>query len=115
MVSPLGIEEISKRSLKYFKRTIKNVVVYKEAIEDVVSIIKEDGYKTIVLIGQSDIDFLLEHACMKENLIFKTATDIDNETAENTNFYIFSENHDFPQGLNNEDNKEYLKKILLEG
>ena len=112
VVSPLGIEEISKRSLKYFKRTIKNVVVYKEALEDVVSILKEDGYNTVVLIGQSDIDFILEHACIKENISFFISDDAIPEK-KNKRFYIFSESYDTP--LEEEENIKYLKKILLEG
>ena len=112
VVSPLGIEEISKRSLNYFKRTIKNVVVYKEAIEDVVSIVKKYGFNTIILVGQSDIDFILEHACIKEKMNFLTK-DIKLREKDNNTFYIFSESYDPPD--EEEDNIKYLKKILLEG
>ena len=104
IVSPLGIEEISKRSLNYFKRTIKNVVVYKEAIEDVISLVKEDGYRDVVLVGSSDIEFLLEHACIKEKLTFITAE----ITTENSSvFYIYSEN--IEPSVIEEDNKQHLK------
>lgn len=109
VVSPLGIEEISKRSLKYFKRTIKNVVVYKEAIEDVVSMVKEEGYKKIVLIGKSDIDFILEHACIKEEIEYTN----DDEVLDNMETVFFISESVNPPNRENVENKRYLKKILL--
>ena len=68
VVSPAGIEEIFKRSYRYFKRTIDDVRLYKERIEQLVSEAVEAGNKTVVLVGKSDLDFLVEYACGKEGI-----------------------------------------------
>jgi len=65
-----GINEIILRSYRYFKRTIKNVVFFKEILEDLVSRAKHNNINTVILVGQSDLDFIVEHACRKRNLIF---------------------------------------------
>ena len=107
-VSPLGIEEISKRSFKYFKRTIKNVVVYREAVEEVLCSVKEMGYRSVILVGKSDIDFIIEHECMKKSLVLIREENRGNDSAK---FYLFSENMD-PEKTT-EENSIYLKKILI--
>ena len=107
-VSPLGVEEISKRSFKYFKRTIKNVVVYREAVEEVLTTVKEMGYRSVVLVGKSDIDFIIEHECMKKSLILIRET---NKGSDIERFYLYSESKE-PE-LYTEKNHIYLKKILI--
>ena len=62
-VSPDGFEEIARRSYRYLKRTIKNVVVYRETIESLVELIVEQGFKEINLLEESDLDFIVERAC----------------------------------------------------
>ena len=62
-VSPEGFEEIGRRSYRYLKRTIKNVVVYRETIESFVALIAGQGFEEIDLIEESDLDFIVEHAC----------------------------------------------------
>jgi len=62
-VSPAGIEQITRRSYRYFKRTIKNIVSYREAIVKLVGDVKARGYRGLVLVGSSDLDFIVEHAC----------------------------------------------------
>ena len=59
IVSPIGAEAIARRSYRYFKRTIKNVVHYRRAIEDLVRRIKADGYDRLILVGVSDLDFIV--------------------------------------------------------
>ena len=108
-VSPLGIEEISKRSLKYFKRTIKNVVVYKEALSDVIDMIKDDGFTEIVLVGKSDIDFIIEHECIKKTLKFSKSGITDEKKGK---YYLFSENLE-PEDADEQEDRGYLKKILI--
>ena len=44
LFSPAGVEAITRKSYRYFKRTIKNVVFYKESIERLVQEGKESGY-----------------------------------------------------------------------
>jgi DNA-binding MarR family transcriptional regulator len=63
IVSPEGVEAITRRSYGYFRRTIKNVVYYRRLIERLVRDIKARDFNGIVLIGNSDLDFIVEHAC----------------------------------------------------
>ena len=58
-----GRKELNRRTQKYMKRTIKNVVYYRQAIEHLVGNASEEGYKGVSLIGKSDLDFILEWAC----------------------------------------------------
>jgi DNA-binding MarR family transcriptional regulator len=62
-VTPAGVEAIAKRSYRYFKRTIRNIVYYREAIEAFVHDVKSRGYQGIAFAGVSDLDFIVEHAC----------------------------------------------------
>jgi DNA-binding MarR family transcriptional regulator len=65
-----GINEIIHRSYRYFKRTIRNVVFYKEILEDLISKAGCRNINTVVLVGTSDLDFIVEHACRRCGLSF---------------------------------------------
>jgi len=89
-VSPSGVEEIAKRSYKYFKRTIKNIVFYKNSIEILVKDVRKEGYEKVVLIGESDVDFIVEHLCHKYGLKYAHAKKTPND--EKDVFLLLSEN-----------------------
>ena len=65
-----GINEIVLRSYRYFKRTIRNVVFFKDILEDVVLQAKKRDFHTVILTGSSDLDFIVEHACNRWGLNF---------------------------------------------
>ncbi len=67
-VTPSGINEIMQRSYRYFKRTIKNIVYYKDRISELVQAIAGKGYTKIQLVGGSDLDFIVEHCVHQEGL-----------------------------------------------
>ena len=69
-VSPAGMEEIAKRSYKYFKRTLKNIVYYKNSIDELIQEIKDAGFSSVFLIGSSDVDFIVEHFCGKYGIAY---------------------------------------------
>jgi len=113
VVSPLGIEEIAKRSYRYFKRTIKNVVYYKEAIDKFFINIAGDGYKGVILIGESDLDFILEHLCQKHDLSFKRSSSNDGSVGS---FVLYAENKEPLPSVSGEADKAnsaYLREILV--
>ena len=109
VVSPAGIEDIFKRGYRYFKRTIDDVLLYKASIERLVSEAVKNGYKVIVLVGKSDLEFLVEYACEKAGITFRKTEEIQ---VNNRNFFIYSERHE----INDKSvEKHWLRAIVLKG
>jgi DNA-binding PadR family transcriptional regulator len=76
-ITPDGVNEIARRSYRYFKRTIRNVVFYRDLIDETVSRAKLRGLTAVILIGVSDLDFIVEHACDRHGLTFLKAMGMD--------------------------------------
>lgn len=76
-LTPEGVNEIAKRTYRYFKRTTTNVSVYRDLIEGLVVAKKREGYKSVLLVGSSDLDFILEFACERHGVMFLKCADID--------------------------------------
>ena len=108
VVSPAGIEEIFKRSYRYFKRTIDDVLLYKEGIEWMVSEAAEGGYKTIVLVGNSDLEFLVEYECEKAGISFKKVE--TNINIPPNTFAVFGEQYEVNSKL---DEIRWLRTIIM--
>jgi DNA-binding MarR family transcriptional regulator len=72
IVSPAGIEAISHRSYRFFRRTIKNLVYYKDILEKLILEIRHKGFTEIMLVGRSEVDFLIEHFCLKYGVGYRT-------------------------------------------
>jgi DNA-binding Lrp family transcriptional regulator len=109
-VSAEGIEEIMRRSYRYFKRTIKNVVFYKEAIAKLVETIRDRGYNGIILVGKSDLDFIIEHCCHNAKINYiRNRDDFSGRL-----FQLFGESYipDRETEKNAEDT-EFLQRIFL--
>lgn len=88
VVSSDGLEAIAKRSYRYLKRTIKNVVYYKQAIGEVVDTAQRHGFGALILVGHSDLDFIVEHWCLRLGVEYRSqATPPDRTTA----FVVYSE------------------------
>jgi DNA-binding MarR family transcriptional regulator len=107
IVTSKGIEAITRKSYQYFKRTIKNVVYYREAIEKLILDIKTRGYEGLILKGSSDLDFIVEHACRKSGLKY-IKEDIISEKV----FLLYSENY-LPDNDTQEKDKAFLQKVLI--
>jgi DNA-binding MarR family transcriptional regulator len=69
-VTAAGIEEISRRSYQYLKKTVRNVVDYKDALEQLIVKAKAQNYRTVALVGRSDFDFVLAYLCQKHKMAF---------------------------------------------
>ncbi len=72
-ITPEGMDEIARRSYRYLKRVVRNVVHYKEILQTFLADVKRDGYHGITLVGKSDFDFILEHLCLQQELSFSQA------------------------------------------
>lgn len=89
VVSPKGVEAITKRSYRYLKRTIKYVVLYRNVIEQLVEKARRDGNDGLMLVGASDLAFVIEHACIKNNIAFVS----DEERYNGRLFRLYSESY----------------------
>ena len=78
-ITPNGINEIIHRSYRYFKRTIRNVVYFKDIIENLVLEAGQRNINTVLLVGASDLDFIVEHTARHYGLSF--ARTIENRKA----------------------------------
>lgn len=77
-LTPEGFEAISKRSTNYLKRSFSMMNDYADRICSQFEKYKSEGVGTIVLLGKSNIQFVLEYAANKCNINF-----IVDENAEN--------------------------------
>jgi len=66
-----GMRELSKRSFRYLKKTVKQIADYRKLLVSYVKKQKEQGYQGILLIGQTELDFLVEAVVQQEGLAFK--------------------------------------------
>jgi DNA-binding MarR family transcriptional regulator len=76
-----GMNELIRRSYRYFKRTIRNVVYHKDRIDEAILAAKENDIIAVLLIGLSDLEFIVEHACQYYGLSFLKA--VNSDTASN--------------------------------
>lgn len=79
VLTPEGTKEVAKRSYRYLRRTIGNVVRWKDAIDAEVVKAKEAGCSRVLLVGDSDLDFIVEHAANRHGLVFVRSFDVRNE------------------------------------
>jgi len=70
-----GINEIIRRSYGYFRRTIKNVAFYKDTIDSLIQNAAENKANAVLLIGASELEFIIEHSCQYFGLSFLKSTD----------------------------------------
>ena len=116
VVSPKGMEAIAGRSYRYFRRTIKNVVYYKDAIDRIIQDAADRGHRRLVLVGSSDLDFIVEHFCEKKHLEYAQSPDGGDRTAtgaaaEAGTFFLFSENYVTPDVKI--ENSESLRRLFM--
>jgi len=95
VVSPAGMEAIALRSYRYFKRTLKNVVSYKEAMDELLQEVMQKGLRRLVLIGKSDLDFIVEHFCDKYQIKYRNVRSLSADPpGEDGEFLLYSEKLD---------------------
>ncbi len=119
VVSADGMEALAKRSVRYLKSTIRNVVDSKQAIEELVVAVKRLGYTEIHLLGSSALDFVVEHVCGKFGVRYSQSaapvpvpepSDPLAEPGRET-YFLFSENYEEPEAHKRESHG-YLRTIL---
>jgi len=110
-VTPAGIDEISRRGYQFFKRTVQNVVYYKDALERFLLSAKAKNFHAIVLVGKSDFDFVLAFLCQKHKIEF---TQSDTSACDEGVLTAFAEDYTPPgDGAAGPPDGVYLHDILI--
>jgi DNA-binding MarR family transcriptional regulator len=108
-----GMNEIIRRSYTYFKRTIKNVFFYKERIDQAIGEAKRKGIVSTFLVGQSDLDFIVEHSCHRHGLKFLQIPDKDGAPVNDVSLMVYAET--IPTtGKQPAGNALFLSRMVLE-
>ena len=103
-VTAEGIQAITKRSYGYVKRTIKNIVYCKEVINNIILDAVKMDFDQVILIKQSDLDFIIKHLCHKHYIKY---IKVDKEDGKLKNiFSIYSESYD-TSNMNNKDSQAF--------
>jgi DNA-binding MarR family transcriptional regulator len=117
-----GINELLRRSYRYFKRTIRNIMVYKDAIDRVINQAKRKNFTVILLIGSSDLEFIIEHGCHNNGLSFLKTVDTATarQALDGQTFGIFAETipeqqEDRSAGKKAPANTLYLSRLVMGG
>lgn len=69
-VSPAGVEEIHRHGYRSFRETAERIAFYRREIENLIDQVAVSGFRKVVLAGSSNLDFLVEYACIKRNIEF---------------------------------------------
>jgi DNA-binding MarR family transcriptional regulator len=69
-ISTAGMEEIARRSYRFLRRTFRDIAAYKETIHGLVKDAARRGSRRVLLVGRSDIEFIIEHCAATEGLAF---------------------------------------------
>ncbi|HOJ98114.1 MAG TPA: winged helix-turn-helix transcriptional regulator [Termitinemataceae bacterium] len=93
-ITPEGLHEIARRSYRYVKRTIKNVVIYRDFLDRIILSAKLRGHSGAILVGISDFEFIIEHVCLRHEFPFFKAIEVSQieQLVTKGLFVIYSEN-----------------------
>ena len=74
-ISPVGMEEIARRSYRFLRSTFRNIAAYKETIHALVRDAARRGCRRVTLVGRSDIEFIIQHCAAAEGMAFEKGSD----------------------------------------
>ncbi len=70
-LTPSGMEEVSTRTSRYMMNTFSLMNEYAGKVQSALERIRDQGKTSVILVGRSNIDFLIEYMCAKLGLNFK--------------------------------------------
>lgn len=105
VLTAAGMAELNRRTRNYMKKTIRNVVYYREAVEKLVARVAGEGYENVVLMGKSDLDFILEWACSRYHVHYNC------DPEKYKTYTVYSEKGTLPQGKSEKNSETYLINI----
>ncbi|HRY74050.1 MAG TPA: winged helix-turn-helix transcriptional regulator [Spirochaetia bacterium] len=80
-LTPEGVNEVARRTVGYFRRASRNASLYRDRIEAFVLEAKRRGAESLVLVGPSEADFVIEYACERHGLTFLKSSDLSRAEA----------------------------------
>ena len=79
VLTPEGVKELSRRSYRFLKKSIRNVADCRVQLEALVLEAKAAGVRGLVLSGPSDLDFVLDYLCRQHGLEFRQSNESWND------------------------------------
>lgn len=118
LVTPAGVELIARRSYRYLRRTVGTIVRYRDRIFSLVkdasrSVPRGSAPATVMLIGESDLAFLLEWCAAKCDMSFRLSITMPDVTPPST-LVIVSESVPAPGGDDPVGGPIYLARVLAD-
>jgi len=77
LLTPEGVAEVARRSGGYFERAARIVTAKSDQIEAFIVSAKFNGARTLVLVGSSAADFIIERLCDTHKLVFIKSADAE--------------------------------------
>ena len=74
-LTPEGVKEIARRTARFFRRAAQNADLYRERLERFLVSAKQAGASTVMLSGESEMDFILDYLCERHGLVFVKSAD----------------------------------------
>ena len=76
-LTPSGIGELARRTAGYFNRASRSAELYRDRLEALALNSKRNGVATIVLFGESEVEFLLDYVCERHGIVFVKSADLE--------------------------------------
>jgi DNA-binding MarR family transcriptional regulator len=76
-LTPSGLGELAQRTAGYFNRASRSAELYRDRLEALALNSKRNGAATIVLYGESEVEFLLAYVCERHGFVFVRSADLE--------------------------------------
>jgi len=86
-LTPEGLKELSSRSYRFLKKSIRNVADTRVRLEALVNQVQCSTTGGLNLIGSSEVDFVLDYLCRQKGIPFKTSV-----SGEPGWYWVYGEN-----------------------
>ena len=93
VVSPQGVDAVARRSYRYLRRTLGNVVRYKEQVAQMLQDAQQQGFQRVALVGASELEFIVEHFAGRLGLALCRCEEIGEEI---DTLWLLSEAREWP-------------------